>query len=123
MATRKAYVTASQPSNNYFWGIAVELQLYMLCPFLLQLVSRIGWRKARFYSEVLELAIRGAGSMALLCGSISCSNGTPEFRSWHFCSHGVVYFEVTSMLIGRRIARRDILGESGPIPVGSGFNS
>lgn len=44
--------------NPAFWSIAVEIQLYVLYPFLLTLVSRFGWKKTLLGLAVLELFFR-----------------------------------------------------------------
>jgi peptidoglycan/LPS O-acetylase OafA/YrhL len=45
--------------NTNFWSIAVEVQLYLLYPLLLVLVSRWGWEKCLAWLAVLEFGLRG----------------------------------------------------------------
>ena len=45
--------------NPAFWSIAVEVQLYLLYPLLLWLVSRVGWRRTLIGLAVLEGLLRG----------------------------------------------------------------
>jgi len=52
--------------NVAFWSIAVEVQLYLLYPLLLMLVSRIGWQRTLFYIAALEIGLRGISSLFLV---------------------------------------------------------
>lgn len=44
--------------NPSFWSIAVEVQLYLLYPFLLWIVRRIGWRNSLLLIGGLEFGLR-----------------------------------------------------------------
>jgi peptidoglycan/LPS O-acetylase OafA/YrhL len=44
--------------NPSFWSIAVEVQLYLLYPLLLALVSRLGWKRTLLILATLELSLR-----------------------------------------------------------------
>ncbi len=56
--------------NGAFWSLAVEVQLYLLFPVLVALVSRLGWKRTLLYIGVLELSIRGfAGIYYTVVGS------------------------------------------------------
>jgi peptidoglycan/LPS O-acetylase OafA/YrhL len=41
-----------------FWSVAIEVQLYLLYPLLLALVSRFGWKRSLTYIAALEIALR-----------------------------------------------------------------
>jgi peptidoglycan/LPS O-acetylase OafA/YrhL len=43
--------------NPSFWSIAIEVQLYLLYPVLLALVSKFGWRRTMFFTAICELSI------------------------------------------------------------------
>lgn len=45
--------------SSSFWSIAVEIQLYLLYPVLLMLVSKLGWRRALILIAAIEIVIRG----------------------------------------------------------------
>jgi peptidoglycan/LPS O-acetylase OafA/YrhL len=49
--------------NPVFWSIAVEVQLYCMYPLLILIVSKTGWRRALIAVGILEVAIRGIGSV------------------------------------------------------------
>ncbi len=44
--------------NPSFWSLAVEIQLYLLYPILLQLRNKMGWKKTLIILGILELFIR-----------------------------------------------------------------
>lgn len=48
--------------NPSFWSIAVEIQLYVLYPFLLWIVSKFSWRVALLVSGACEIGIASAAS-------------------------------------------------------------
>jgi peptidoglycan/LPS O-acetylase OafA/YrhL len=48
-----------------FWSIAVEVQLYLLYPILVTLVSRFGWNRSLIFIAALEIALRGICSVVL----------------------------------------------------------
>jgi peptidoglycan/LPS O-acetylase OafA/YrhL len=48
--------------NPSFWSIAVEIQLYVLYPLLLVLISRFGWKRTLLVLAVLELFLRTVGA-------------------------------------------------------------
>jgi len=50
--------------NPSFWSIAVEIQLYLLYPLLLSLVSRLGWTRTLVVLAVIEGTIRAATGVA-----------------------------------------------------------
>jgi len=45
--------------NSSFWTIAIEIQLYLLYPFLLMLVTKFGWRSTLTFLAVFECFIHG----------------------------------------------------------------
>lgn len=50
--------------NPSFWSIAVEVQLYLLYPLLLVLVSRLGWTRTLVILAVIEGTIRAVTGIA-----------------------------------------------------------
>jgi peptidoglycan/LPS O-acetylase OafA/YrhL len=50
-----------------FWSIAVEVQLYLLYPILLALVSRFGWKRSLIYIGALEIVLRGIWGVSMIC--------------------------------------------------------
>jgi peptidoglycan/LPS O-acetylase OafA/YrhL len=56
-----------------FWSIAVEVQLYLLYPILVALVSRFGWNRSLMYIAALEITLRG------ICSVISIYHGDGSF--------------------------------------------
>ena len=48
--------------NPSFWSIAVEVQLYVIYPLLLILISRFGWKRTLLILAVLELFLRTVGA-------------------------------------------------------------
>jgi peptidoglycan/LPS O-acetylase OafA/YrhL len=59
--------------NRFFWGIspslwsiAVEVQLYLLYPILLFLISRLGWYRSLSYIAAIEISLRLLNSIVLV---------------------------------------------------------
>ena len=52
--------------NPSFWSLAVEIQLYLLYPVLLQLIKKLGWTKTLAILGVLEIVIRSTTLLAEL---------------------------------------------------------
>lgn len=52
--------------NPSFWSIAVEVQLYLLYPFLLMLVARSSWRMALAFVAGIELGLRLVSAWSLM---------------------------------------------------------
>ncbi len=81
------FAAADLGINPSFWSIAVEVQLYLLYPLLLALVSRVGWRRALIVLGTLEILMRGyAGASWAWTGHETPRwfNGSPFFfwYSW-----------------------------------------
>jgi peptidoglycan/LPS O-acetylase OafA/YrhL len=53
--------TGPQAINAVFWSIAVEVQLYLLYPLLMKLVSKFGWRRTLQGLLICEVLLRGLG--------------------------------------------------------------
>jgi peptidoglycan/LPS O-acetylase OafA/YrhL len=49
--------------NPSFWGIAVEIQLYVIYPLLVFMTSRFGWGKSLIVVGVAEVAIRSVSAV------------------------------------------------------------
>lgn len=45
--------------NGSFWSIGSEVQLYLIYPLLIALVSRLGWQRALIVVGSLEMVLRG----------------------------------------------------------------
>jgi peptidoglycan/LPS O-acetylase OafA/YrhL len=61
--------------NPSFWSIAVEIQLYLIYPLLILLISRFGWRKSLIIVGVMEVAIR----LSAVVSAIYSTEGLPRF--------------------------------------------
>jgi len=56
--------------SSSFWSIAVEIQLYLLYPVLLMLVSKYGWRRALILVAGCEILIRSIqGTINVIYGT------------------------------------------------------
>ena len=89
--------------NVVFWSIAVEVQLYLIYPLLLGLVSKIGWRRALICLAALEIILRSIGSAFLI--------GKGEIPHWFT---GLPFGYWFSWSIGAVMA--DAYVDSRPIP-------
>lgn len=52
--------------NGSFWSVAVEVQLYIIYPVLLVLMSKYGWRKGMVCILSIELTIRASATVYAL---------------------------------------------------------
>ena len=92
--------------NPSFWSIAVEVQLYLLYPLLILMVSRFGWRRSLVALAVLEITLRLADGVLFTARGA----GLPV---WVSGSPFIYWF---SWSLGAFIAERHIRGESLPVP-------
>jgi len=92
--------------NSSFWSIAVEVQLYVIYPLLLALVSRFGWRQSLFGLAAIELALR------LTDGALLTTNGY-GLPTWVSASPIAYWF---SWSIGAFLAERYVHGQPLPAP-------
>jgi peptidoglycan/LPS O-acetylase OafA/YrhL len=86
-----------------FWSIAVEVQLYLLYPILVALVSRFGWNRSLMYIAALEITLRG------ICSVISITTGTAPL--W---LDGVPFMYWFSWSAGAAVADAYVSGRSVP---------
>lgn len=57
--------------NPSLWSIATEVQLYLIYPLLIALVSRIGWKRALTLLGALEILIRGGCGLYIAAAGIT----------------------------------------------------
>jgi peptidoglycan/LPS O-acetylase OafA/YrhL len=95
--------------NGSFWSLAVEVQLYLLYPALLFLVTKFGWRRTMIILAGCELLIRGADG---LTQTMDAANTMWGNISWWFASSPLGYW--FSWSLGAFIA--DAFLKNQPLP-------
>lgn len=92
--------------NPAFWSIAVEVQLYVLYPVLLVLISRFGWKRTLLGLAALELFLRSVGAGYL----VFTGNDTPRWLTLP----GIPFAYWLSWALGAYLAEKYIKRETLP---------
>jgi peptidoglycan/LPS O-acetylase OafA/YrhL len=104
-----------------FWSIAVEVQLYLLYPILVAVVSRVSWKQSLFYIAALEIALRGICSVVLMTtGTVPLWLTGMPFMYWFSWSVGAAVADAYASRRPLPFANQSLLAWGG-IAVASAF--
>lgn len=87
--------------NSSFWSVAVEMQLYLVYPFLLIAAQKVGWRPVLIFAFLIELGLQFPSSELRFLA--------PEFKAPFALLRGPFGY-VFSWLIGAKLADDFIAG-------------
>ncbi len=98
--------------NPAFWSIAVEAQLYVIYPLLIWLAWRLGWRRALWFTAIIELGSRCIASL------LSAFNPAWEIPGFYLNSPFYFWFTWT---MGAVLAEAWLKGQPLPFRSSWGF--